>query len=61
MKKNNVGNLTDWDLSASTMSLSPLDGRYMQKVKDLRPFFSEYGLIRHRVLVEVSVLVQLAR
>ncbi|XP_064975787.1 uncharacterized protein LOC135618653 isoform X2 [Musa acuminata AAA Group] len=53
MKKNNVGNLTDWDLSASTMSLSPLDGRYMQKVKDLRPFFSEYGLIHHRVLVEV--------
>ncbi|RWW45751.1 hypothetical protein BHE74_00048381 [Ensete ventricosum] len=42
------------------MSLSPLDGRYTQKVKDLRPFFSEYGLIRHRVLVEVSVLVQLA-
>ncbi|CAL9112000.1 uncharacterized protein LOC135680651 [Musa acuminata AAA Group] len=60
MKKNNVGNLTDWDLSASTMSLSPLDGRYMQKVKDLRPFFSEYGLIRHRVLVEVKWLLKLS-
>ncbi|THU68389.1 hypothetical protein C4D60_Mb08t03390 [Musa balbisiana] len=60
MKKNDVGNLTDWDLSASTMSLSPLDGRYMQKVKDLRPFFSEYGLIRHRVLVEVTWLLKLS-
>ncbi|KAJ8466909.1 hypothetical protein OPV22_029461 [Ensete ventricosum] len=60
MNKNNAGNLTDWDLSASTMSLSPLDGRYTQKVKDLRPFFSEYGLIRHRVLVEVKWLLKLS-
>ncbi|RWV82609.1 hypothetical protein GW17_00055876 [Ensete ventricosum] len=42
------------------MSLSPLDGRYTQKVKDLRPFFSEYGLIRHRVLVEVKWLLKLS-
>jgi hypothetical protein len=35
------------------MALSPLDGRYAQKVKELRPFFSEYGLIFYRVLVEV--------
>lgn len=38
---------------SSVMALSPLDGRYVQKVKDLRPFFSEYGLIHFRVLVEV--------
>ena len=42
------------DLAISSLTaLSPLDGRYEQKVKDLRPFFSEYGLIRYRVIVEV--------
>lgn len=40
--------------SFALMALSPLDGRYVQKVKDLSPFFSEYGLIRYRVLVEVG-------
>jgi adenylosuccinate lyase len=35
------------------MALSPLDGRYAQRVKELQPFFSEYGLIFYRVLVEV--------
>lgn len=39
--------------SFSIVALSPLDGRYSQKVKDLCPFFSEYGLIRYRVIVEV--------
>ncbi|NIP74391.1 MAG: adenylosuccinate lyase [Gammaproteobacteria bacterium] len=37
-------------------ALSPVDGRYAGKVADLRPIFSEYGLIRHRVLVEVRWL-----
>ncbi len=34
-------------------ALSPLDGRYASKVANLRPIFSEYGLIRARVTVEV--------
>ncbi|KAK8970809.1 hypothetical protein KSP40_PGU020472 [Platanthera guangdongensis] len=42
------------------MSLSPLDGRYAPKIKSLRPFFSEYGLIRFRILVEVKWLVKLS-
>jgi adenylosuccinate lyase len=41
-------------------ALSPVDGRYGSKVDDLRPIFSEYGLIRHRVLVEVRWLQALA-
>jgi adenylosuccinate lyase len=41
-------------------ALSPVDGRYGGKVDDLRPIFSEYGLIRHRVLVEVRWLQTLA-
>ena len=35
-------------------ALSPLDGRYHQKVAALSPFFSEFGLIRYRVQIEVE-------
>jgi hypothetical protein len=42
-------------------AISPIDGRYADKTADLRPIFSEYGLIRHRVLVEVRWLQALAR
>jgi len=41
-------------------ALSPLDGRYAGKVADLRPIFSEYGLIKARVTVEVRWLQMLA-
>ncbi len=47
------------DLTALN-ALSPVDGRYASKVDDLRPIFSEYGLIRHRVLVEIRWLQALA-
>jgi len=47
------------DLSALT-AISPVDGRYADKTTALRPLFSEYGLIRHRVLVEVRWLQALA-
>jgi adenylosuccinate lyase len=46
-------------LSALT-ALSPLDGRYHAKVAPLRALFSEYGLIRFRVSVEVEWLKALA-
>jgi adenylosuccinate lyase len=46
-------------LSALT-ALSPIDGRYGSKTADLRPFTSEYGLIHHRVIVEVEWLKALA-
>jgi adenylosuccinate lyase len=47
------------DLTALN-ALSPVDGRYASKVDDLRPIFSEYGLIRHRILVEIRWLQALA-
>ncbi len=43
----------------SLTALSPLDGRYQTKTAELRPLFSEYGLIRHRVLVEIRWLLAL--
>ena len=42
------------------LALSPLDGRYAAKVEALRPIFSEFGLIRARVRVEVEWLLALA-
>jgi len=41
-------------------ALSPLDGRYAGKVAALREHFSEFGLIRHRVRVEIAWLIALA-
>jgi adenylosuccinate lyase len=41
-------------------AVSPIDGRYSSKSADLRPMFSELGLIRHRILVEVRWLQALA-
>jgi len=35
-------------------ALSPLDGRYHGKVSALRPYFSEYALIRYRVQIEIE-------
>ncbi|MBK8752074.1 MAG: adenylosuccinate lyase [Candidatus Competibacteraceae bacterium] len=42
-------------------AIAPIDGRYADKTADLRPIFSEYGLIRHRVQVEVRWLQSLSR
>ncbi|WP_395342642.1 adenylosuccinate lyase [Ningiella sp. W23] len=45
---------------SSLTALSPVDGRYGSKTKDLRASFSEFGLIRARVIVEVKWLQALA-
>ncbi|MCP5136844.1 MAG: adenylosuccinate lyase [Gammaproteobacteria bacterium] len=45
---------------SSLTAISPVDGRYGRQTVDLRPIFSEFGLIRHRVLVEVRWLQALA-
>jgi adenylosuccinate lyase len=41
-------------------ALSPLDGRYANKVEPLRPIFSEFGLMHRRVHVEIEWLLALA-
>ncbi|WP_282341667.1 adenylosuccinate lyase [Pseudomonas sp. PS02288] len=45
---------------SSLTAVSPVDGRYAGKTSALRPIFSEYGLIRFRVQVEVRWLQRLA-
>ena len=47
-------------MSHALTALSPLDGRYAGKVDALRPIFSEYGLIKARLKVEVEWLLALA-
>jgi adenylosuccinate lyase len=48
------------DLSALT-AISPIDGRYGSKTQSLRKVFSEFGLIKYRVLVEIRWLQRLAQ
>jgi len=45
---------------ARLTALSPLDGRYADKVDSLRDQFGEFALIRHRVRVELAWLLALA-
>ncbi len=41
-------------------AISPLDGRYGDKTAELRPIFSEFGLMRFRVQVEIRWLQALS-
>ncbi len=45
---------------SSLSAISPIDGRYANKIEEFRSVFSEYGLIRFRVLVEIRWLQALA-
>lgn len=40
-------------------AISPIDGRYNARTKELQVYFSEFGLIRYRVQVEVEYLIAL--
>ncbi|MFC2118520.1 adenylosuccinate lyase [Bacteroidota bacterium] len=40
-------------------AISPVDGRYNNKTKELSPYFSEYALIKYRVIVEVEYFIAL--
>ncbi len=46
------------DLNSLT-AISPLDGRYRQKVDDLDLYFSEFGLIKYRLMVEIEYFIAL--
>jgi adenylosuccinate lyase len=41
-------------------AISPVDGRYFENAKILSPYFSEYGLIRYRVQVEIEYMLALS-
>ncbi len=45
---------------SSLTAISPIDGRYQSRTKELQAYFSEFGLIKYRVIVEVEYLIALA-
>lgn len=42
---------------SSLTAISPVDGRYQNKTSELQPYFSEFGLIKYRVIVEVEYFI----
>ena len=42
-------------------SISPIDGRYQEKVEDLGLIFSEYGLMKHRLIIEIKFFLALSK
>ena len=42
-------------------AISPIDGRYADKTKELSAYFSEYALIRYRVFVEIQYFIALCQ
>lgn len=40
-------------------AISPIDGRYFNTTQNLTPYFSEYGLMRYRILVEIEYFIAL--
>lgn len=42
-------------------AISPVDGRYRSQLKDLAPFFSEFGLIHYRVRIEIEYFIALCQ
>ena len=42
-------------------AISPIDGRYRSKVDELDEYFSEYGLIKYRLMIEVEYFIALCK
>ncbi len=48
-------------LTDELLTLSPLDGRYISSTRNLRPYFSEFALMKYRITVELRYLLFLSR
>lgn len=42
---------------SSLTAITPIDGRYQGKTNELQPYFSEFGLIKYRVIVEIEYFI----
>lgn len=45
----------------TVFTISPLDGRYKENVEDLSPIFSEYGLMKYRLVIEIKFFLALSK
>ena len=43
------------------LNISPIDGRYHEKTKELSDYFSEYALIKYRIIIEIKWLIYLLK
>lgn len=48
-----------FSMSQSLQAISPIDGRYSNKTKELVQYFSEYALIKYRVFIEIEYFIEL--
>jgi adenylosuccinate lyase len=44
----------------SLMAISPLDGRYSVHIQELAPYYSEFALIKYRIIIEIEYLISLS-
>ena len=44
---------------SSLLAISPIDGRYGKQTNLLSPYFSEFGLIKYRVQIEIEYFIAL--
>jgi adenylosuccinate lyase len=44
---------------SALMAISPIDGRYFRQTQELSNYFSEFGLIRYRLFVEIEYFIEL--
>ena len=49
------------NLQKSILNISPLDGRYNNKTKILKNYFSEYALFKYRLKIEIDYLLELGK
>jgi adenylosuccinate lyase len=47
-------------MASMLSSISPLDGRYDAQLNELRPYLSEFGLIKHRITIEILWFISLS-
>ena len=46
---------------SALLAISPIDGRYYDKTKEISEYFSEFALIKYRVHVEIEYLIKLVQ
>ena len=61
--KHEICRANDFQTAAnmSLLAISPIDGRYADKTRELADYFSEYALIRYRVFVEIQYFIALCQ
>src|SRR5690606_15612925 len=60
-RKNTINNKSRVKMSNKLLHISPIDGRYTGKTEPLQNYFSEFALIKYRVIVEIKYFIAISR